>query len=225
MEKIRGLTSNQLKVIAMVTMTLDHIGLVLLPGVPLLRILGRLSMPIYAYLIAQGCRYTRSRGRYLARLFFLGAACQAVYYLAEGSLYQCILITFSLSVCLIWAFDRAAEARTPGAWLLAGAAAGAAVFVCLGLPRILSATDFALDYGLLGALLPAAAYFGGLPCFALVLGLLAWQSGGVQWWCLGALVPLFFYNGQRGKRRLGTVFYLYYPAHLAIIWGLGLLIG
>lgn len=222
MDRFRCLTSNQLKIIAMAAMTLDHIGLVLLPEIPVLRLVGRLAMPIYAYLIAEGCKYTRNRGRYLARLFCLGAVCQAVYFIAERSLYQCVLITFSLSVCLIGAVDRAIKRKTPAAWALAGAAAGAAAFVCLGLPRILP--GFELDYGLLGALLPAAAYFGGLPWFTGVLAALAWVSGGIQWWSLGALLPLLLYNGRRGTLQLGTFFYLYYPLHLAVIWAIGLLI-
>jgi len=224
MDRYRCLSSNQLKIIAMAAMTLDHIGLVLLPGVPILRLIGRLAMPIYAYLIAEGCKHTRSRGRYLLRLFSLGAACQAVYFFVEGSLYQCILITFSLSVVLIVSIDRAVKRNTPAAWALALAAGAGAAFVCLGLPRILSGTDFALDYGLLGALLPVAAYFGGLPWFTPVLAALAWQSGGVQWWSLGAALPLLAYNGRKGTLRLGTFFYFYYPLHLAVIWAIGLLI-
>lgn len=55
-----GLSGNQLKLIALATMTLDHVGAYLLPQVLFLRILGRLSLPIYAYMIAEGCRHTRS---------------------------------------------------------------------------------------------------------------------------------------------------------------------
>ena len=43
-----GLTGNQLKLIALVTMTIDHVGLLLLPQLVILRIIGRLSMPLYA---------------------------------------------------------------------------------------------------------------------------------------------------------------------------------
>ncbi len=224
MNRFRILTSNQLKIIAMAAMTLDHIGLVLLPDYPILRVIGRLAMPIYAFLIAQGCRYTRSRKRYFTRLFALGMLCQAVYWFAEGSMYQCILITFSLSVGLIGAIDRAVKEKTPAAAALALASVGAAAFVCLGLPRILSGTDFALDYGFLGVLLPVAAYFGGLPWFTGVLAALCWESGGVQWWSLGAVPLLLAYSGRKGKLRLGRFFYLYYPVHLAVIWAIGLFI-
>ena len=46
-----GLTGNQLKLIAMAAMTLDHIGEYLLPQVLILRIIGRLALPIYAYMM------------------------------------------------------------------------------------------------------------------------------------------------------------------------------
>lgn len=223
MEGKRGLTSNQLKLIAMFTMTLDHIGLVLLPGVPLLRILGRLSMPIYAYLIAQGARHTHSRGRYLLRLLGLGALCQVVYFLAQGSLYLCILITFSLSVWLIDTVEAALENPTVRSVLPALAAIAVSVSLCVLLPMALPGTNLAVDYGLLGVALPVAAYFGALPGFALCLVLLAAASGGIQWWSLAALPLLLLYNGQRGSCRLGTFFYLYYPLHLAVIYGISLL--
>lgn len=46
----KGLTGNQLKLLAMLAMTLDHIGYILLPQVRLLRIAGRLAFPVFAYI-------------------------------------------------------------------------------------------------------------------------------------------------------------------------------
>ena len=48
------LTSNQLKLLALVTMTVDHVGVQLFPRVLWLRMVGRLALPIYAYMIAEG---------------------------------------------------------------------------------------------------------------------------------------------------------------------------
>ena len=56
-----GLTGNQLKLIALITMTIDHIGFMLLPQVKILRAIGRIAFPIFAYMIAEGCQYTRNR--------------------------------------------------------------------------------------------------------------------------------------------------------------------
>jgi len=64
MRKI-GLTNNQLKVIAMVTMTVDHVGFLLFPRLLLLRCIGRLAFPIYAYMVAEGCSHTKSLPKYL----------------------------------------------------------------------------------------------------------------------------------------------------------------
>ena len=82
-ERGRGfLNGNHLKLIAAFTMLLDHAGILLFPRVQLFRILGRLAYPIYAYMIAEGCRYTKNKLRYFLMVFGLGAACQIVYYFA-----------------------------------------------------------------------------------------------------------------------------------------------
>ena len=73
-----GLTNNQLKALAMVSMLLDHVGLMLLPEWNFLRILGRLAFPIFAYMIAEGCRHTKNRRKYLLTLLIMALGIQAV---------------------------------------------------------------------------------------------------------------------------------------------------
>lgn len=223
-----GLTGNQLKILAMVCMTADHVGLQLLPGAVFLRLLGRLAFPIYGWMIAEGCRYTHSRKRYFLRLAGLAAVCQMAYFFAMGSLYQCVLVTFSLSLVLIWAVDRVkAQLSAENMLILAGVTLGI-FFLTVVLPD-LTFTDFALDYGLWGALLPVAVYLGRtksekLALFGTSLVLLALHYGGIQWLGLLSLLPMAAYNGQKGRGKLGTLFYLYYPAHLLVIFGISLLI-
>ena len=127
-----GLTGNQLKILAMTAMTCDHIGLQLLPQFGVLRIIGRLALPIYAYMIAEGCRYTHDRKKYLLRILVLAMLCQIVYFVAMGSLYQCILFTFSLSICLIYALDSVGKRRNPGGLFWAAGTLLAVVFVLTG---------------------------------------------------------------------------------------------
>lgn len=225
-----GLTGNQLKILAMVTMTCDHVGLYLLPQFPILRILGRLALPIYAYMIAQGCRHTHDRKRYLLRLLGLGLLCQVVYYVVMGSLYQCILITFSLSLILIYGMDAARKRRGPGTVLLALMVFAGEVFLCQVLPELLPETDFAVDYGILGVLPPVLVYLGEnrwqeIGLLGAGLAALAVSSGGIQWWSLAALPLLALYNGRKGTYPIGKLFYLYYPLHLAVIYGIGWLLG
>ncbi len=227
-EKPRGLTGNQLKIIAMITMTCDHVGLQLLPQVQWLRGIGRLALPIYAYMIAEGCRHTRDRKKYLLRLAGLAALCQIVYYFAMGSLYQCILVTFSLSVCVICVVDGLKKIKTP-AILLVGPLASIAVaagccFVCMVMPLLVE--GFAIDYGIWGVMLPVVIYYGkgGWPWLAGGLVPLAMEFGGDQWLALLAIPLLMLYNGQRGTANIRKLFYWYYPVHLVVIYGLSLII-
>lgn len=217
-----ALSGNQLKLIALISMTLDHVGLMLLPQYTLLRVVGRLAFPIYAYMIAEGCRYTRSMGKYFATLLLSAAGCQLVYLVFMGSLYMCILVTFSLSIGLVWLLEMHRKRQTIAMKRTVIAAFALVFFVAEVLPRLLPGTDFGIDYGFVGILLPVAVYL--LPqqkqkLFAMGLGLLALSVGWkTQLWSLLALPLLALYSGKRGKGNLKWLFYIYYPAHLVVIW-------
>lgn len=234
MEEIKSsrewLSGNQLKLIAMITMTIDHVGMVLLPGVMILRIIGRLAFPIYAFMIAEGCRYTRNRRRYFLTMAGVGAGCQVVYYIVDSSLYQCVLVTFSLSLLIIFALDNALKKKDALSISLAAGAFLGAYFVTSVLPMLLPETDFAVDYGFMGVMLPVYAYLGQdkwtrLLGSGLGMVLVSVSSGGIQWYSLLSLPLLALYSGKRGKARLKNLFYIYYPLHLAVIYAVGMLIG
>ncbi|MBQ8496793.1 MAG: hypothetical protein IJ489_04965 [Clostridia bacterium] len=226
-KSIFGLTGNQLKIIALLAMTIDHIGYQLLPQYTWMRIIGRLAFPIFAYMIAEGARYTKNRKKYLGMMLGLGAICQLVYFFAMDSLYQCILITFSLSIILIYALDNAFKRRSADAWILFALIFIAIFILVYILPELLTNTDYNVDYGIWGVLSPVFVYLGGknkwakLGLFAIPLIFLS-LSYTSQWYCLFTLILLAFYNGSRGKLKMKYLFYIYYPAHLVIIYAIGL---
>ena len=74
MSSIKGLSNDRLKIIAVVTMVTDHIGAYLFPNVMLFRMIGRISFPIFAFMIAEGCRYTKNKKRYLLNMSMLAVA-------------------------------------------------------------------------------------------------------------------------------------------------------
>lgn len=229
MNKIKCLTGNQLKIFALIAMTLDHIGLELLPQYPFLRIIGRLAFPLFAYMIAEGCRYTKNRTRYLLCIASMGLVCQLVYFFATGSLYQCILVTFSLSICLIYSLDIAIHKPNMLRCLLALGTLLTVIFVCVYLPSILSPySDFAIDFGIWGVLLAVFIYFApdNLKAIATALALIPLCLTGAdnQWYSLISVILLFLYNGKRGKARIKNLFYIYYPAHLVAIYLLSYII-
>lgn len=228
MNKI-GLSNNQLKILAMLAMVADHVGIALFPEVLWLRIAGRLALPIFAYMIAEGCRHTRHPMSYLGTMIGFAALCQGVYFFAMSSLYMCILVTFSLSISVILLIRVAESGRSPLLWILPLLAAAGVYYLCQILPGKLPNTDFEIDYGFWGVMLPVAIYagrdsWGKLLCTALALCLLAYDCGGIQWWSLAALPLLALYNGQRGKRRMKWFFYFFYPIHLVVIHAISLIV-
>lgn len=225
--KYTGLTGNQLKLIALITMTIDHIGMMLFPGVRVLRAIGRIAFPIFAFMIAEGCQYTRNRRKYLLSMVSLAAVCQLVYYFAMGSLYMSVLVTFSLSIGLIYLADYAQAGGRFGTVGLMAAICGLS-FLTHVLPDLIPHTDYGIDYGIWGILLPVLVYFGKdktekLRNFAVGQVILALGSGSLQWFSLATVPLLAMYNGKRGKRKMKYLFYIYYPAHLVVIYLLSLL--
>lgn len=212
-----------LKLIAALSMLIDHAGLLLFPGAHWMRVAGRLAFPIYAYFIAEGFRYTRSRRRYFLRVFLLGAACQIVYTIADRTLYLGILLTFSFSILLMWLLDAArrafrenSRARVPLAAALLAALAAAAL-----LCRFVT-----VDYGFFGILTPVLVSlfeekYSRLAALSLGLAAVATAEllAGSKMQLASALaVPLLaLYSGKPGRYRLKYFFYIFYPAHLAVL--------
>ena len=225
---MQKLTNNALKVIAMVTMVLDHVGVVLFPEVTWLRVLGRLAFPIYAFMIAEGCRHTRSMPRYFGTMAALAAICQVVYFVTMRSVYMCILVTFSFSIGLIWLLKKV-EVTKKKLWYAAFFAGICLVlFLCELLPKALPNTDFFVDYGFIGAMIPVCIYLAKnrqmqIITTQLSLVVLSATMDALQWWCLLAVPLLLLYNGQRGKWKLKWFFYLFYPVHLVVIQGIAML--
>lgn len=90
------------QIVAMLTMLIDHIGLVYFSDNPIWRIVGRLAFPIYAYYIVLGYRQTRSVKSYMNRLLIIAAISQIPYMIAldrvavnaVGTLYMCLAVLY-----------------------------------------------------------------------------------------------------------------------------------
>ncbi len=238
------MTSFVIKIIAALTMFIDHMGLMLFPHDDIFRIIGRLAFPIYAYCIAEGFRYTRNRLRYFLQIFVLGVLCQIVYTIVDGTVYLGILISFSIALilmyfidCLKTAFDGKESHLAVTVSKLIGRkiSAKADRIVSAALSIISVAAAFVLcsfvevDYGFLGILLPVfASFFDDKPrrmiAFSVCLVALCISSTSagnlIQYWSLLSVPILAVYNGKRGKYRLKYFFYIFYPAHLVLLYAI-----
>ena len=240
--KTRLLSNNALKIIGMLAMVLDHVGAILLPNVKLLRIIGRLAFPIFAFMIAEGARYTKNKARYLGILSLFALVIQLVYSLYDKHARLCILVTFTFSVILIYALDflkKQILKENINFWLLILSG-----FLFLGLSIIIyivTRKKF-VDYSFAGVLTPVLVsvfHFDEkvnskikkldnhlVSLFMLAIGLiLVYYS--MRWYQLYALLSLpllFFYSGKRGKYKMKYFFYLFYPIHLLILEDIRLII-
>ncbi len=237
------LTGNMLKIAACAFMLVDHTGMILFPDVIALRIAGRLAMPLFAFMFAEGCRYTRNKLRHFLLLFCLAIATGIVMSVAQGAVCGDILTTFSFSCLIIYALDAlkkyaalkdrrnialSALALTAALALAIGVCCFSGMYVYYGIAGVmLPVTVRLLDFGSFGFTVPAADIYSrtvALLCFAAGLVAVSLAVGGIQTFCLLALIPLAFYNGKRGKLRMKYFFYIFYPAHLIILYGINLLL-
>lgn len=242
------MTSFVLKLIAAITMLIDHTGLILFPNQMIFRIIGRLAFPIYAYCIAEGFRYTRNRFKYFLRIFLLGLFCQIVYTIVSHDLYIGILLVFSMSI-IIMTFTECVKTSVQGkksalssfvsrvfhrditneqdkviSLVLCCASIMAAFVLCFYVD---------VDYSFFGIMLPVFTSFFSdrkqrLVMFSACLIALCIDLTDtlmIQYWSLAAIPLIAMYNGECGKHSLKYFFYVFYPLHLAVLYGIQYLIN
>ena len=227
MQRYRVLNGFHLKLIAVCTMFIDHMGDTLFPGVMWLRCIGRVAFPLFCFLIAEGCVHTHDRKKYALRLLVFAVLSEIPFNLMTGRAVwnpydQTVLWTLLAGAAVCWLMDGALKRRTAPAFVLTGAAMGAAFWLL---------EVFCTDYGGWGMLLVAmfygvrrAPYGQAAKMAAQAVGLAFFcigVMGGVtiELWALTALVPIWLYNGQRGfsHKAVQYGFYAFYPLHILIL--------
>lgn len=221
-----------LKIIAIIAMTIDHTGAALASptfDALFMRAIGRIAFPIYAFLIAEGCRKTRSQGKYLLRLGIFALISEIPFDIFFSSAiihnfsfsiseYQNVFFTLALGAAACWVFTIL---RRRGKF---GMALG---FLC-GAVFALAAEYLHTDYGGLGVALILALFLCenhiGQAAILLLAAVVLHGSNIIYnsdniYYLVGMIVAvalILFYNGERGPAVRWT-FYVYYPAHLLII--------
>lgn len=225
MQRIQFLNGFHLKLIAICTMLIDHMGYTLFPGVMWLRCVGRVAFPIFCFLIAEGCVYTHDRKKYALRLLVFALLSEIPYNLMNSGMIwdpydQNVLWTLLLGALVCWLMDWALKKCTPLSFMLTGA-------VMLAAYWLLEIGN--TDYGGWGMLLVAAFYGVHRAPSGVVVKMIAQAFGlaffsigvmggylSIELWSLAALVPIWLYNGQRGfsNKAVQYGFYAFYPVHI-----------
>ncbi len=214
--KAKPLSQEGLKIIACVTMLLDHVGAVFFPGHLWLRIVGRMAFPIYCFLLAEGSHYTKNPARYALRLFVglllaefpFDLALYGQISFAHQSVMFTLLLGFLMLLCMkklpMWGkvlviipFALAAE------WLHTDyGAMGVTTVALFALTRNLEEKRMLQSVGLVG------------------LSALFFLTNFVQPLAVMAMIPISLYSGNKStqSKTLQWMFYLFYPVHLLILW-------
>lgn len=221
------LSANKLKLIALISMTIDHVGRMFFPSLIIFEIIGRLSFPIFAYMIAEGWKYTSNRKRYISTILGMGILYQIVYYIFYSSLYMGIFITYGLSLLFIFAIEYLLN-KKKFCYLISPLIVFGVTFICC-IEYIFPYTGYAIDYGLIGVFVPVVVYFSGtkqekLSFLFLILCVHIYINGLIQIFSLLSIAILTLYNGKRGNKNLKYFFYVYYPLHLVVIWLINLFV-
>ena len=215
MERQRyGISQDWLKVIAMVSMAVDHTGVVLFPGVLGWRLIGRMAFPIYLWLLVSGFLHTKDVKKYFLRLGAFALLSEIPFDLATSGVWMTWRwqnIFFTLALCLLL--------LCAAAYLDYGCMGPLLAFL---LYRYRQKKSPALPVCFLLFCLSdlLSPLFSG--SFPLTWQMLTAQAGAVQIELFGIVaVPLIeLDNGVRRWRRGRYFFYLFYPLHLLALVGI-----
>jgi hypothetical protein len=210
------MTSTNLKIIACITMLIDHVGAVFFSKYVWLRIIGRIAFPIFAYLIVEGYFHTKNIKKYLTRLLLFGVVSEIPFNLAfYGELFYFpglnIFFTLFLGLLVIYIYDNYKSY-------------GGIALIIIGV----IAEFIGTDYGMIGILVIFLFYifkgnyimqaisFIGITLIG--VGTEYYMSGqlSIQIYSITSLFLLYIYNGKKGMN-IKYLFYGFYPGHLLII--------
>lgn len=231
------MNNSSLKTIAIVTMLIDHIGAILLPQFFVLRMIGRIAFPIFAFLLVEGMFRTSDQKRYLTRLFMFALISEVPYDFGFFNQvftieHQNIFFTLFLGLCAMMIVEQVKRKveDTAGQLIASG-------FIVVGIGVI---SEFLhTDYGFVGIVTILLFYFlrgdrvrallavGG---FHIFIGLasagfpdITNAAYAVQALAALSMPLLYFYNGQKGWS-LKYVFYYFYPVHILVLAGINQLL-
>lgn len=232
LRKTAHINAEQLKLLAILAMVIDHCAVALLPqtlpGMWALRMIGRLTAPIMCYFIAEGYHHTSNLRRYMGRLLLMVLISHIPHNLMLGQdvflFWQCTSVMVSL-LCGLLALTAWKSKRIPHLWQKV---------LLVGLCCLLSYSAnwnyivvlWILGFGIFrGDFKKQTLAFCAVALIYLAQPVLYSQTfPAVSRLGVFLVLPLLYiYNGQRGKHR-GWLskwgFYWFYPLHQLAIWGI-----
>lgn len=207
-EKI--VTSFVLKIIAVITMTMDHYSKIA-DGPDWFSLVGRVSFPLFAFLIGEGFRYTKDRKKYFYRIFIYALVLQIPDLLSIEKYDGNIFFTLSFGILALLILNNTKLNKF--------------IKIILVTIIVFSAEMLVLDYGSYGVMIIIIFYLfrkdNIMTAFSFIAVNIFWvsffQMQATQLYSIFVLPLIFLYNGKEGKK-MKLFFYLYYPLHLIVLY-------
>lgn len=222
-KKGKVITGSTLKLIAIITMLIDHIGAAIVEQMPtfsiskgnnlyhldmILRGIGRIAFPIFCFLLVEGFLHTRDSKRYAARLFFFALISEIPFDLAFSNQilefrYQNVYFTLFIGLLTLMAVKYFETNKF--------------MQIISMLVGIMTANFIHTDYAGFGVVLILLLYIlhdkiilrNIIGCIAVL-----WEAPATI-----AFIPITLYNGKRGIQ-MKYFFYIFYPAHLLLLYAI-----
>ena len=230
--KTKRLNANQIKLIAIIAMTVDHLTWAIFPGtqaiwyVYALHIIGRLTAPIMWFFIAEGCHYTRNIRKYIGRLFLFAVRSHFAYDFAFGIPFVPLSTGVFNQTSVMWSLAWAAvlivicqsERISQGIKMIC------IIVICL--------ISFPSDWSSIAVMCPFFLYAHRGKFKLQARDIIIWSFvyaavfflfldkpyGILQMFTFLTIPILAQYNGERGTwKGMKWFFYVYYPVHLIVI--------
>ena len=228
----KRLNANQIKLIAITAMTIDHLTWTFFPGtqavwyVVILHIIGRLTAPIMWFFIAEGCQHTRDAKGYGLRLFIFAVISHFAYNFAFGIPFRPLSTGVFNQTSVLWSLAWAVVVIqiSKSERISQRMKTLAIIGICL--------ITFPSDWSCIAVMCPFYMYVHRENFRLQARDIVIWTAmyaivyflaidriyGAIQMFTFLTIPILAQYNGSRGKARgMKWLFYIYYPAHLFVI--------
>jgi hypothetical protein len=206
------MSSFSLKILAIITMLIDHVGLVFFPSNLIWRIIGRLSFPIFAFQLGIGYSHTKNKIKHIFTLLIFAVVSQ-VPFMIFTSIYNYyelnIGFTLLLGLLCIYALDNINNKYLS----------------IITITIILLISNYLpIDYGPYGVVTIVFFYLFEnnkltMSITQIPINIYYWiiNKNFLQPLSLFALIPINLYNNKKG-RSCKWLFYIFYPTHLLILY-------
>lgn len=215
------MSSFKLKILACITMLMDHIGKIFSPAIFPFIYIGRLAFPIFAFQASMGFEHTKNIKKYISRLFIFALISQIPFHLFVGAGKLNVIFTLLFGIIALYLYKKLTDKNLY-----------ALAFTIIAFIAFL-AEFLKTDYGCYGVFIIFLFYILKNNKLLMTIGFFFLTTilygqrfliYGFQYvmilqyiFTLLGIIPILLYNGKQGKK-IKYIIYIFYPLHLFILY-------